>query len=179
MNIGICNSGCSSGTSSFLGVGCPTDYGITAQSAPDYDKWGPDCAWSADNWITWHKLMVADHGKEAADSHWVAAYDQASYGSKEIGYSTGNTAFKQYVKAQGLDKKSTILSKVYRAEVGIDSALEPVKNVGGAITNITAGAESAAKSADTLAKWFPYIVLAGVALLGLLIWNKKSLNVAV
>ena len=82
----------------WFGFNCPTDYKITATSTPDYDVWGPDgCSWSAQDWINWHKAMVAANGKEQADNKWASAYDKASWGAKEIGYSTGNAEFKKYV----------------------------------------------------------------------------------
>lgn len=161
---------------SFLGIGCPSDYKITAYSNPDWDKWGPDCAWSANDWITWHKKMVSEFGKDKADTNWANAYDQSSYGAKEIAYGVQNNEFKSYVQAQGLANKSTILAKLYRAEVAIDAVGEPFRNVGGAIVGITQIAETGTKSIDKLAQWFPYIVVAGVMLIGFLIYKQGSIK---
>ena len=108
---------------------------ITADSIPNHDGWGPDTYWSCLDWIDWHKALVAKYGKEKADKIWVTHYDQSSWGAHEINCSTYNDEFKTYVKKQGLDKKSSILTRVYRAEGAVDNVGAPIRDVGGAIGN--------------------------------------------
>lgn len=162
----------------WFGLNCPADYKVTAASTPDYDVWGPDgCKWSAQDWINWHKAMVTAYGKPTADDKWAMAYDKSSYGASEIGYSTGNPDFKEYVLAQNLQKKSTILSKVYKAEGTLNALGEPIRNVGQTITNITETAANTAGAASQIASWLPWIVVGAMAIVAYLVITKKSLNV--
>jgi len=161
----------------WFGLSCPDKYNITSGSTPDYDKWGPDCRWSAQDWMQWHRAMVQDLGKQEADNRFAVAYDKSSYGSAEIGYSTGNPAFKAYVLAEGLDKKSSILSKVYKAEQALTNIGEPIRNVGEAIGNVTKTAASATDSANTLATWIPWIVLGAGLLMAYIFYKNQSIQV--
>jgi hypothetical protein len=47
---------------------------ITADSAPDFDAWGPDAAWDCPEWVAWWHAMAARDGPEAADRRWIAAW---------------------------------------------------------------------------------------------------------
>jgi len=108
---------------------------ITADSWPNHDGWGPDTYWGCLDWVEWHKLMAQKFGKEKADKIWASEYDKASWGAHEISCSTRNDEFKSYVKKQGLDKKSSILTRVYRAEGTLDSIGEPIRDAGAAAAN--------------------------------------------
>lgn len=108
---------------------------ITADSIPNHDGWGPDTYWSCLDWIDWHKALIYKNGKESADKIWATHYDQSSWGAHEIKCATYNDEFKDYVKKQGLDKKSSILARVYRAEAAIDNIGEPIRDVGIAAGN--------------------------------------------
>lgn len=180
MNIGLCNAGCSS-FEGFLGIGCPADYGVTAQSVPDYDKWGPDCAWGANEWVNWHKALLTAGPKALADATWGSAFDKVTYLGSETFFAAKNPAFKKYVIENGLQNSSQILSQLSKAEKWGDAVqtgvTEPVKNVSSVLTNLTSAAASTSKSADTVAKMLPWILLAGAVLIGALMWSKKSLNV--
>ena len=162
----------------WFGLNCPTNYNVTADSTPDYDVWGPDsCHWSAQDWINFHKAKVTKYGKATADSQWATAYDKSSYGASEISFSTGNPEFKAYVLSQGLQNKSTILSKVYKAETAVNNLGEPVRNIGEAINNATETVAQTTKSASTIASWLPWVVLAAVAVVGYLMITQKKVNV--
>lgn len=177
MNVGLAGSGFSN--FGWFGLNCPDTYVITPTSQPDYDKWGPDgCHWSAEDWIMFHKVLVADKGKEAADSIWASYYDKSTWGAAEISFSTNNPSFKTYMLNNGLQNKSSILSRIYKAETAIDALGQPIRNVGEIITNTTQAAANTAGAASQIAEWLPYIALAALTLIALLIWNKKSLNVA-
>lgn len=180
MNIGLCNAGCSS-FEGFLGVGCPQDYGITAQSTPDYDQWGPDCSWEAKDWMAWHKALVANGTKDMADSVWGAAFDKVTYLGHETFFAAKNPEFKQYVINSGLVGKSQVLTQISKAEKWGDAVqagiTDPLKNTSQILTNLTQAGADTSKSAGTIAKMLPWLVLAGAVLIGFIIWNKKSLSI--
>jgi len=108
---------------------------ITADSMPNHDGWGPDSYWGCLDWIDWHKALKNKFGKESADKIWATEYDKSTWGAHEISCSTRNDEFKQYVNKEGLNKKSSILTRVYRAEASIDVIAQPFRDIGGAATN--------------------------------------------
>lgn len=121
---------------------------ITAESIPNHDGWGPDAYWSCTDWITWHKALVLSKGSEEADRLWVNEYDKSSWGAHEISCSTNSNEFKDYVLANGIAAKSSILSRVYRAELAVDGLIEETF---APVTNLW-------KSTATVTKWIPYVV---------------------
>jgi hypothetical protein len=50
----------------------------TWNTVPDYDEWGRDTYWNADDWITWHKLLKQHFGQDRANIIWNYAYAQGS-----------------------------------------------------------------------------------------------------
>ena len=144
---------------------------VNANSKPNHDGWFIDSYWECIDWINWHKAMVIAFGKDKADEIWVKEYDKSSWGAHEISCSTNNAEFKAYVKKQELDKKSSILTRVYRAEKAINIITDPVK----------AAAEAGSRTAKILAWAIPITVaLAGIGLItfGYLKYIKPNLKKA-
>lgn len=120
---------------------------ITADSKPKHDGWGFlditylggawETYWDCSDWITWHKELIKKYGKEQADNVWAKEYDNSSYASHETICSTGNQAFKDYAISNGLNKKSTILTKIYRAENVIDNIGAPIRDIGSTVRSTT------------------------------------------
>jgi hypothetical protein len=171
--------------SGFLGFGCPSSYNVTADSQPQHDGWGPDCYWDCVDWVNWHKQLVLKYGKEKADDLWATEFDKSSYGSHEISCSTGNQSFKDYAQLMGLDKKSTILTKVYRAESDYNTVVaQPFKNISNALDSSTAAAANAAKGAEkgtesaaNVLSWLPYVLVAGAVLvIGFIVYSNSNIS---
>lgn len=141
--------------------------GITWDSKPNHDGWGPDDWWSAADWITWYYQLVAYHGVAEAKRIWVNAYDDSSYGAAEINFAVKNEEFKKFVQANGLAPLSSILSKLYRAETSVDKVLEPFETLyqgaGDVITgagDALSGAGAAAGTLSKIMKWLPLLLVA-------------------
>lgn len=76
-------------------------YTITAESLPDYDDWGSDDYWSADDWIAWHKALKARYGVQAANEKFLIAYRESGFLGAELNYRTFNSAFRAYAQENG------------------------------------------------------------------------------
>ena len=75
----------------------------TWNTVPNYDEWGADTYWNADDWVTWHKLLLKHFGKDRANIIWNYAYAQGSAFAAHSDYRTTNSNFRSYVKSQDLD----------------------------------------------------------------------------
>jgi len=138
---------------------------IQADSVPVLDGWGFDLSgigigekiWTAQEWIDWHKAMIKKYGKEKADNSFVEWFDSSTYGAAQISYSVNSMPFKAYVIQEGLNIKSSILSRVYKAETALNNIGEPIRNLGAAISNTTGAI-----------KYIAPLAVAGIALILLL-----------
>ena len=36
------------------------------EATPDYDGWGPDSWWTAQDWLTWHRSLKSKYGLDKA-----------------------------------------------------------------------------------------------------------------
>lgn len=138
---------------------------ITADSKPEYDKWGPDNHWSCDDWVNWHKAMVAKFGEAEADLRWRNAWLDglsrvaggrgtapgagAAFDSVPIDCRTFNTDFRAYIAA-----RPTLYNAVYHGVQGavmsvpgaVVSVAEKARDVSRVVTNspgLTVGAVAA------------------------------------
>lgn len=75
----------------------------TWNTAPDYDLWGNDTSWSCEDWILWHKLLKEKFGKTKANFMWNYAFSQSGTLSSNLDCRTFNSAFKDYVRSNGLN----------------------------------------------------------------------------
>lgn len=76
---------------------------ITANSTPDYDGWGWDSYWSAEEWVQWHKTLVAAFGKQAANDTWKMAWGKQGAWEHPFNWYKYNRGFTDYFKSQGID----------------------------------------------------------------------------
>ena len=152
---------------------------ITYDSIPDHDDWLWDNFWDCNEWVLYNKALREKHGIEEGDRIWVKAYDESSYGAAEINCATKNTAFKEYMLATGLSKKSSILSKVYRAENSVNAVLQPFSDLYQGAADALTGTGNllggAGKSISVFGKLIPVmtilIALMLTAGIGLLIYG--------
>ena len=77
------------------------NYVITAESSPDYDDWGWDDYWSARDWMTWHRRMKEEYGKEKANIRFLTAWEKQSSLSSPLDTRTFDADFKRYAKDNG------------------------------------------------------------------------------
>jgi hypothetical protein len=80
----------------------------TWNTVPDYDQWGRDTYWNADDWITWHKLLKQHFGQDRANIIWNYAYAQGGIIPKHYDYRTFNSNFRSYAKSQDLDTYASV-----------------------------------------------------------------------
>lgn len=89
---------------------------ITAQSTPDFDMpFNPfDSSWSMQDWITWHKALKSEYGKDRAIEILVDAWEKQSIWSFPYNWWKYNDTWVSYWKSEGYDVGHT-LSKVVNA----------------------------------------------------------------
>ena len=137
---------------------------ITWDSIPKLDDWGWGDFWSCDDLIEWSKALRDHYGNDQGDSIWVDTFDKSTYGSAWINCSTHNDAFRKYVTEDtDLASRSTILSKVYKAEGSVNSVLKPVQDVYSGIGNVLSGVgnllSGAGKSINIFGKIVPVMTI--------------------
>jgi hypothetical protein len=101
---------------------------INWNTAPDYDEWGNDTWWNCQDWIMWHKKLVEHFNKPTANDIWNYAFAQSGNLSGNLNCRTFNSAFRTYVKNNGLNPFEN---------AGI---FEPVLQGGGKIQDLTGNA---------------------------------------
>lgn len=178
MNIGI---GAAGYMSNFMGFGCPKDYAITADTTPDCDRIGFDCFWEGKHWITLHQEKVKKYGKAKADIDWATEWMKCrgvmgAFGH-ELFIANNDMAFRNYVNAHGLTQTVSDLKMITTTGKVGDAVVNTTGNAAQLVSNLSDTAADTSAATDKLAKWFPYIVLAGVLLIGFLIYKKGSLNI--
>jgi hypothetical protein len=99
----------------------------TWNTAPDYDQWGNDTSWSCNDWILWHQLLKEKFGQSKANFMWDYAFAQSGSLSSNLDCRTTNSAFRDYVKSNGLNPF---------ANAGI---FTPVLQGAGTIQDVTSG----------------------------------------
>ncbi len=45
-----------------------------ADATPDYDGWGIDSWWTANDWMTWHRTLKARYGLDEANRRFITAW---------------------------------------------------------------------------------------------------------
>lgn len=167
----------------WFGFNCPEDdpnyvNTITADTAPDCDKTGPDCFWKGIHWMQLHKKMVEKYGKAQGDLKWSNAWSSCrgisgAFGH-ELSIANNDEVFKFYVMAQGLNKVNNDLKTIY----GTAALQQAVVDTGAAavqtVTNLAQTAASTTDSANTLAKWLPYLVVAALAVAAFIFYKIQT-----
>lgn len=77
---------------------------VNADATPVFDTWGPNFLsgyWSLQDWITWHQANVAEYGQGVANSKFVAAWNQNSFGASPVNELEFDTSARQYLAAAG------------------------------------------------------------------------------
>ncbi len=75
-----------------------------ASSMPSYDRFGPDFRgyWTLDDWITWHRALVASLGAVAANQKFATAWNQQDIDSSPVMELEFNEGARQYFVAANL-----------------------------------------------------------------------------
>lgn len=146
-------------------------YPITASATPDYDEWGMDSYWSSDDWLTWHRALVKEHGRNKANEIFVLAWKDQGFGSSPLDALTFDSAFIEYTKNMGLNSAlwsgspADIILKPATAVIqgttkvttkAVNTAVDVVEDVTDTVENTT----------KTM-KWLvPALIVVGVLILG-------------
>lgn len=182
MNLNIAHT---TGMASFLGIGCPTEYNIKADTKPDCDMPGPDCMWEGKHWVALHKAKLAAYGKTRADAEWGAAWNSCrgflgAFGH-ELYIANNDKEFRDYVLAQGLNNTVSDLSIIFGTGAAVQTVAtktaEIAANAGDIAVSGTQAVASTVKSADTIVKYLPWALAALALLIGVIIYKRKSLNI--
>lgn len=73
----------------------------SAAAMPDFDDWGWDDYWSADDWIEWHAAMKQEYGLRDANQTFLAYWHEQGFGSATRDARTFDASFREYARANG------------------------------------------------------------------------------
>lgn len=168
---------------SFLGISCPKDYVIDADTEPDCDQWGPDCFWEAKHWIKLHEEKVKKYGKVQADISWAAAWSKCrgiggAFGH-ELWLVNNDPEFIRFVMAQKLYLVSPDLAFIKAQDDTVKTASEVAGNVADILQSTASAANTTVNAADTLIQFLPWVVLAAGLLFAWVVIQKKSFKAAI
>ena len=127
----------------------PANDPTNADSTPDYDNWGPDSWWTAQDWMTWHRSLKARFGLDEANVRFVNAWEKQGVLSAPLDARSFNTAFRDYAKANGF------FDALY---YGLGALVKPI----GAVTDVVSGVSQGISSTASLTKYI--LPLAAIAL---------------
>lgn len=168
--------------SNLLGINCPEEDAnyintITADQAPDYDQYGPDCYWEGKHWVRSHQLKVAKYGKTIADQKFAADWQKRSAFGHELWIANNDVEFRNYVVAQGLNKTVPDLAMIQGTGQAVQTAVDVAGSAADVVKNAADAAVNATDAANTLISWLPWIVLGAIAVVGYLMITQKKVNV--
>lgn len=137
----------------------------TWNTAPNYDTWGFDTKWTCDDWIQWHRLLLAKFGKDKATILWNYAFSLSGQFSENLNCRTFNSSFRKYFQENGLDPYANagVFSVVLN---GFGTATDIASNTLGVASKITSG--------DWLKKATTIALIGGVAIGAFYIYNKTQ-----
>ena len=127
----------------------PANNPTNADSTPDYDGWGPDSWWTAQDWVTWHKALKARFGLSEANSRFINAWQKQGAFSTPLDARSFDTSFRDYAKANGF------FDGLY---YGLGAVAKPI----GATTDVVTGVTQGISTFADLSKYL--IPIAAVAL---------------
>jgi hypothetical protein len=109
-----------------------------ADSKPDYDGWGPDSWWTANDWMTWHRSLKARFGMDDANVRFINAWQQQGALSSPLDARSFDTNFRDYAKANGF------FDALY---YGLGALAKPIGATTDVITGVTQGVSTVANLA--------------------------------
>lgn len=109
-----------------------------ADSKPDYDGWGPDSWWTANDWMTWHRSLKAKYGLDDANVRFVNAWQQQGALSSPLDARSFDTNFRDYAKANGF------FDALY---YGLGALAKPIGTTTDVISGVTQGISTVANLA--------------------------------
>ncbi len=109
-----------------------------ADSKPDYDGWGPDSWWTANDWMTWHRALKARFGLDDANVRFVNAWQQQGALSAPLDARSFDTNFRDYAKSNGF------FDALY---YGLGALAKPIGATTDVITGVTQGVSTVANLA--------------------------------
>ncbi len=73
----------------------------SADALPDFDEWGWDEYWSADDWIEWHAAMKQEYGLRQANETFLAYWQEQGAGASPYSARSFDSSFREYARANG------------------------------------------------------------------------------
>ena len=127
----------------------PANNPTNPDATPDYDNWGPDSWWTAQDWLTWHRSLKAKYGLDEANARFINAWQKQGLFSAPLDARSFDTSFRDYAKANGF------FDALY---YGAGSLVRPI----GTVTDVVAGVTEGISSTASLTKYL--IPIAAIAL---------------
>lgn len=137
---------------------------ITAYSVPDYDNWGPDTYWTPQNWIDWHKALIAEYGKENGNRKFIEAWhDGPTFLVARADYLSFQPAFIAYMEKVGIyDQLNNGIGKL------ISDSTRVVAETPGAVVDTV-------QNSVSVIKWLVPVVIVVLVVLAIL-WLRARMN---
>jgi hypothetical protein len=126
-------------------------------SKPDFDSWGFDSWWTAQDWLTWHRALKASYGLDEANRIFVTAWQQQGFLASPLDARSFDTSFREYARANGF------LDALY---YGLGSLVRPI----GTVTDIGTAVTDGISTVASISRW---AIPAAALVLGYL-WLEKA-----
>lgn len=124
-------------------------------SVPDYDGFGYDSQWTAEDWLTWHRALKVKYGPDEANRRFITAWQGGGFGEDPpLDARSFNSAFRDYARANGF------LDALYS---GLGALAKPLGTANDVLDGATALGSGVKNSAKTLGFLLPALVLGGLA----------------
>lgn len=155
----------------------PTD----PEATPDYDEWGWDSYWSADDWLTWLHALQQKYGRRIAADKFAAAWNGRtgwfeSFGDVRAGWLVTNTSFRKEVGKYELTNGINLLDSIQNTSPGsglLGGAGDVVDAAGGGLSNVAGSVNNTTKTL----KYLLPIVLIAIGIMVLVKFNFINLKI--
>ena len=149
-------------------------------ATPDFDEWGFDSYWNADDWLTWLVALRDEYGRQIAADKFAAAWNGRtgwleSFGDVRAGWLVTNTAFRKELAKYELSNGINLLDSVQNSSPGsglLGGAGDVVDAAGGGLTNVAGSVNSTTKTL----KYLLPIVLIAITIMALVKFNIINLK---
>ena len=113
----------------------PANNPASADSTPDYDNWGPDSWWTAQDWVTWHRSLKSKYGLDKANAIFINAWQKQGIGASPLNARSFDTSFRDYAKSNGF------FDGLY---YGLGGVAKPIGTATDVVTGVTEGISTTA-----------------------------------
>ncbi len=97
--------------------------------ATDLPKYGIFGAWACSDWITWHKTLKHEFGKDEADKRWMDAWNKQGFWDTPQSWCKYIVDFNNYVRAEKLPVSWVLPDIIVGAQNVAENAVTTATNI--------------------------------------------------